>query len=129
MEAPAAPATILIAEDHADSREALRTLLEAFGYQVRVASNGREAVECALASQPELVLMDVMMPEMDGFQATRQLRAAAEFRQVPILALTAMDGAAPLSRAAGCDDCIPKPINVRAFLDKVRTWLENGHPG
>ena len=118
--------TILVAEDHEDSREALRTLLEAFGYRVRIATNGREAVDCALAEQPELVLMDIMMPELDGFQATRALRSAADFRQVPILALTAMEGAHRLTQEAGCDDCIPKPINIRAFLAKVQAWLESG---
>lgn len=123
--APSQP-TILIAEDHPDSRDALRTLLEAFGYHVVVARNGREAVECALEHQPELVLMDVMMPEVDGLEATRRLRARPDFAQVPILALTAMEGAAKLSKEAGCDACIPKPINIRDFLERVREWLERG---
>lgn len=117
-------ATILVAEDHPDSREALRMLLEAFGYQVVLAGNGREAVDRALRTQPELVLMDVMMPEVDGLEATRRLRASAEFRQVPIVALTAMEGAASLSREAGCDDCVAKPIDIRSFLGKIRNWLE-----
>ncbi len=121
--------TILIAEDHPDSREALRTLLEAFGYQVLIARNGREAVESALEHQPELVLMDVMMPEIDGLEATRRLRASPDFGQVPILALTAMEGAARLSAEAGCDECIAKPINIRAFLDRVRERLERGRDG
>ncbi len=120
------PSTILIAEDHPDSAEALRTLLEAFGYQVLVARNGREAVETALEHHPELVLMDVMMPEVDGLEATRRLRAAPGFPQVPILALTAMEGAARLSVDAGCDQCIAKPINIRAFLTTVQEWLERG---
>lgn len=123
--APSQP-TILIAEDHPDSRDALRTLLEAFGYHVVVARNGREAVEYALEHQPELVLMDVMMPEVDGLEATRRLRARPDFAQVPILALTAMEGAAKLSEEAGCDACIPKPINIRDFLERVREWLERG---
>ena len=122
-----APA-VLIAEDHEDSRDALRTLLDAFGYRVHVATNGREAVERALAVQPDLVLMDIMMPEVDGFQATRTLRASPAFRQVPIIALTAMEGARERVLEAGCDDFVGKPIDVRTFLEKVRAWLESGRP-
>ena len=114
--------SVLIAEDHEDSRDALRTLLEAFGYRVYVASNGREAVERALAVQPDLILMDMMMPEVDGFEATRTLRAAPGFRQVPIVAVTAMEGAREQVAAAGCDDIVAKPLDVRAFLDRVRSW-------
>ncbi|MDB4950380.1 MAG: two-component response regulator [Gemmatimonadetes bacterium] len=121
-------ATILIAEDHEDSRDALRTLLDAFGYRVHVAVNGREAVERARALAPDLILMDMMMPEVDGFEATRTLRADPEFRQVPIIALTAMEGAREQVMAAGCDDFMCKPLDVRAFLDRVRTWIESGRP-
>ena len=120
--------SILIAEDHEDSREALRTLLDAFGYRVETANNGREAVEAALAQQPDLILMDVMMPELDGFEATRRLREHAGFRQVPIVALTAMEGARERVMAAGCDDYVAKPIDVRTFLGRVEGWLRNGRP-
>lgn len=119
-------ATILIAEDHEDSRDALRTLLEAFDYRVEIATNGREAVDRALATHPDLVVMDVMMPEVDGLEATRALRASAGFHQVPILALTAMEGAREQVLAAGCDDYVPKPIDVRAFLSKVEHWTRSG---
>jgi len=117
---------ILIAEDHPDSREALRTLLEVHGYAVRVASDGRRAVEAALESDPDLIVMDIMMPEMDGFEATRRLRAHADFRQVPIVALTAMEGAREMVLAAGCDDYMSKPVDVRRFLERVKSWLERG---
>lgn len=127
-EAAPQPASVLIAEDHEDSRDALGTLLDAFGFRVLVATNGREAVETALAEQPDLVLMDMMMPEVDGFEATRTLRAAPEFRQVPIIALTAMEGARERVMEAGCDDFVSKPIDVRSFLEKVRGWLAAGHP-
>jgi two-component system cell cycle response regulator DivK len=118
--------TILIAEDHEDSREALRALLDAFGYHVEVATNGREAVEAALATSPDLVLMDVMMPEMDGFEATRRLRENRDFRQIPIVALTAMEGARDRVMEAGCDDYVAKPIDVRTFLMRVEGWLRSG---
>lgn len=117
---------VLIAEDHEDSRDALRTLLDAFGYRVAEAANGREAVERALAERPDLIVMDMMMPHVDGFQATREIRAVAGLRGVPIVALTAMEGARERVLQAGCDDMMPKPLDVRAFLDKVRALTQAG---
>jgi two-component system cell cycle response regulator DivK len=121
------PPVVLIAEDHEDSRDALRTLLDAFGFRVVEAGNGREAVELALAERPDVILMDMMMPYVDGFQATREIRAVEELRDVPILAITAMEGARQRVLDAGCDDLVPKPIDVRAFLDQVRAWAKRGH--
>ena len=118
-----APATILLAEDHLDSREAMRALLEAHGYRVVEAANGREAVERALEELPDLVLMDIMMPEMDGFEATRVLRSQEGTSAVPIIAVTAMDGAQRLSVQAGANDFIAKPIDTRGLMMKIRTWL------
>src|SRR5688572_11198135 len=118
---------VLIAEDHEDSRDALRTLLDAFGFRVVEAGNGREAVERALAERPDVILMDMMMPYVDGFQATREIRAVENLRSVPILAITAMEGARQRVLDAGCDDLVPKPIDVRAFLDQVRAWAKRGH--
>lgn len=122
------PPLILVAEDHPDSRDALRSLLEVYGYRVATAVDGEQAVAKALAEQPDLVVMDIMMPRMDGFEATRALRAAPGFRQVPILALTAMEGAREQVLAAGCDEYLPKPIDVRTFLDRIRYWLESRRP-
>ena len=119
---------VLIAEDHEDSRDALRTLLDAFGYRVVEASNGRQAVERALAERPDLILMDMMMPHVDGFQATREIRAVEGMRGVPIVALTAMEGAREHVLQAGCDDMVPKPLDVRAFLEKVRVWTHPARP-
>lgn len=116
-------ATILLAEDHPDSREALCALLEAFGFQVVSAVNGAEAVELARQDPPDLVLMDIMMPELDGFEATRKLRDFPETRHIPIITLTAMEGARARSMEAGADDFIAKPINSGQLLDKVRSWL------
>jgi two-component system cell cycle response regulator DivK len=118
---------VLIAEDHEDSRDALRTLLDAFGFRVVEAGNGREAVERALAERPDVILMDMMMPYVDGFQATREIRAVEDLRGVPILAITAMEGARQRVLDAGCDDLVPKPIDVRAFLEQVRAWARRGH--
>lgn len=117
---------VLIAEDHEDSRDALRTLLDAFGFRVVEAGNGREAVERALAERPDVILMDMMMPHVDGFQATREIRAAEGMRRVPILAITAMEGARQRVLEAGCDDLVPKPLDVRAFLEQIRAWVRRG---
>ena len=121
-------ATILLAEDHLDSREAMRALLEAHGFRVVEAANGREAVERALEERPDLVLMDIMMPEMDGFEATRVLRTQEGTRRVPIIAVTAMDGAQRLSVQAGADDFIAKPIDTRGLMAKIRHWLPGQQP-
>lgn len=115
---------ILIAEDHVDSREALSALLEAFGFRVVPAVNGAEAVKLARETLPDLILMDIMMPELDGFEATRQIRDFPDTRDIPIITLTAMDGARSLALDAGADDFLPKPINSRKLLEKVRGWLD-----
>jgi two-component system, cell cycle response regulator DivK len=120
---PDAPAVVLIAEDHEDSRDALSTLLDALGYRVLVAGNGAEAVDVALSARPDLILMDMMMPAMDGFQATRTLRADPAFRQVPIIAITAMEGAREAVFDAGCSDVVVKPIDIRVFLARLQGWL------
>jgi CheY-like chemotaxis protein len=119
---------VLIAEDHPDSREALRALLEALGYDVIVAANGREAVDQAVSGRPDLILMDVMMPVMDGLEATRCLRRAAGFENVPIIAVTAMEGAGEQVMDAGCDDYVRKPIDIRRFVAHLPEWLHGNSP-
>lgn len=124
QERPAHIATILIAEDHLDSRDALRALLEAFGYRVLEAVNGRQAVEIALTEGPDLILMDIMMPELDGFEATRQLRGHDETHTIPIIAVTAMEGAHQLALQAGANDYVRKPVDIRRLVAKVHDWLQ-----
>ncbi len=119
----ALPARILVAEDHLDSRDALRALLEAFGFSVLVAGNGREAIDAAVRAAPDLILMDMMMPVMDGFEATRQLRRLGATRATPIIAVTAMEGAQELALGAGADEYVRKPIDVRLLLAKVSDLL------
>lgn len=120
--------TILIAEDHLDSRDAMRALLEAFGFEVLVAVDGRQAVEMALAQQPDLILMDIMMPELDGFEATRQLRQHHATQAIPIIAVTAMEGAQRLALQAGANDYVRKPIDIRGLIAKVHDWLPTTEP-
>ncbi len=119
----ALPLRILVAEDHLDSRDALRALLEAFGFAVMVAGNGKEAIEAAAHGGPDLILMDMMMPVMDGFEATRQLRRLRQTAATPIIAVTAMEGAQELALAAGADEYVRKPIDVRVLLAKVSEVL------
>jgi CheY-like chemotaxis protein len=116
-------ATILIAEDHVDSRDALEALLLASGFAVVLARNGREAVDQAVAHRPDLILMDIMMPEVDGFEAMRRIRNDARMGAVPIIAVTAMEGAHPRALEAGADDCVRKPLEIRGLLEKVRDRL------
>jgi CheY-like chemotaxis protein len=121
-----AGASVLVAEDHPDSRDALHALLEAVGYVVHLATDGKEAVARARDLNPDLILMDVMMPVLDGLSATRELRADPRFRLIPIIALTALDDARDRALAAGCDDCVTKPIDINIFFGKVRGWIEKG---
>lgn len=122
------PYSILVAEDHPDSRDALRTLLEACGYRVTVAADGEEAVERAIEGAPDLILMDLMMPGVDGLEATRRLRDRREFSETPIVALTAMEGGRERALGAGFDDFVSKPIDLQAFLRKLERWLEPRGP-
>jgi CheY-like chemotaxis protein len=119
--------TILIAEDHVDSREAMRELLEAFGFEVVEAGNGKQAVTAALEHHPRLILMDVMMPEMDGFQAIKEIRQQPDTSNTPIIALTAMDGARELALHAGANDFVRKPVDIRRLIGLVNGWISRAH--
>ena len=112
---------ILVVDDYADVREMLKLLLEMWGHVVIEAANGREAVERATVSVPDLILMDWAMPVMDGFAATRILRAQPETSRIRIVAVTA-DGNNPASRKAallsGCNACYAKPLDF-TLLDEI----------
>lgn len=116
-------ASVLIAEDHEDSRDALCALLEAAGYRVHAARDGREAVDLARSVHPDVIVMDIMMPRMDGLEATRTLRAESTFGRTPIIALTALEGGRERALSAGCDDFVSKPLNVPAFFRTVEEWV------
>src|SRR5688572_5042462 len=123
---PQSKSTILVAEDHLDSREALRELLEAFGFDVIEAVDGRQAVAAALSQAPSLILMDIMMPGMDGFAAIRALRAAPQTHGIPIIALTAMEGSREQALRAGADDYVGKPVEIRRLIGMVNGWMQRG---
>ena len=122
---------VLIVEDNVDNFELVRFLLERAGYQVLSAANGVEGVDAAKREQPDLVLMDLSMPEMDGWRATAQMKAEETTRHIPVLALTAHTLPGDRKRAidAGCDGYISKPINVASFDKLVATLLRQARAG
>lgn len=120
--------TVLLVEDSAANRAVALALLRRDGYQVSIAENGLQAVQLAAEKTFALVLMDLAMPEMDGLEATRRLRAEAGPNQhTPIVAMTANAFVADRERclAAGMDDYVSKPIDIPAFREKVRGWVED----
>lgn len=114
---------VLVVEDTELNRELLTDLLTARGFEVVVAENGLEALEAVRRERPAIVLMDMMMPVMDGFEATRRLKADPETRAIPVIGLTAlaMEGDAARVRSSGCDDYVTKPVDVKTLADKVRS--------
>src|SRR2546425_877934 len=116
---------VLIAEDDAITRLTLRQLLEAEGYRCAEAQDGEEAVQIARQCPPRLILLDVMMPGLDGFHAARQIRADPGTHGVPVLFLTARDDrtARAAARHAGCEVMLTKPFDYDGLLDVVSTAL------
>jgi CheY-like chemotaxis protein len=115
---------VLLVEDNDDSRDLFRHMLEKLGHQVVEATNGKDAIKVALKHTPELIIMDLSMPEVDGFQAASALRSIKTFSQVPILAITAYPKSLWRDKAedAGCDGFLQKPFtreDLSAALDKL----------
>jgi CheY-like chemotaxis protein len=116
---------ILVIEDYSDSRTLLASLLRAKGYKVVEARDGKEGVRQANRVTPDLILMDLAMPEMDGVEATRQLRQRHALSRTPIFAISAYATADVKhdAIAAGCAEVFPKPIDVETLLGKIKTTL------
>jgi two-component system, cell cycle response regulator DivK len=119
---------ILVIEDQPDNRTILRDLLTAAGFIVLEAEDGAAGVAMALAERPDLILMDIQMPLVDGYEATRRIKAAPGMAMVPIIAVTsyALAGDETKTRAAGCDGYVAKPFSPRALLAEVRRFLAAG---
>ena len=117
---------ILLVEDNEMNRDMLSRRLERRGYEIAIAVDGRQGVEMAKAGAYDLVLMDMSLPEVDGWEATRQLRAAPETKSLPVIALTAHAMAGDRERAieAGADDYDTKPIDLARLLEKIETLLK-----
>ena len=124
---PGGGRTALVADDDAESRAALAGWLEGRGYRVVLADDGLGAVTAALRERPGLILVEMFLPGLDGFAATRLLRAHEETREVPILALSCYDEAAFRldAAAAGCDDYLIKPVDL-LLLEKVLSRITGG---
>ena len=116
---------ILVIEDYSDSRAVLSALLRAKGYKVVEASDGREGLLQANRVKPDLILMDLAMPRMDGVEATRQLRQRQTLAQIPIFVISAYTthDVKQDALAAGCTEVFPKPIDIDALLNKIKARL------
>lgn len=116
---------ILVVEDTEDNRQIIRDLLSSVGYDLIEAVDGAEGVALAQSQQPDLILMDIQLPQMDGYEATRQIRAIPQLERVPIIAVTsyALSGDEAKTREAGCDAYIAKPFSPRQLLAKIREFL------
>jgi CheY-like chemotaxis protein len=116
---------VLLAEDFEDARELYRDYLEYSGFTVLTANNGREAIDQAVALQPDLILMDASMPILDGWQATRELKANPATQHIPVLALTAhaFEHARHQAQAVGCDGFVTKPCLPDELVARVRNTL------
>ena len=119
------PRTILIIEDQDDNRRIMRDLLNSGGYAVIEAVTGVEGVQAAETHHPDLILMDVQLPGIDGYEATRRIKSNPDLQGVPIIIVTsyALSGDDIKAYAAGCDDYVAKPFSPRKLLAKVREYL------
>jgi len=117
---------VLVVDDFQDAREMYAEYLEYAGYRVATATNGADAVEKALSERPNAILMDLSMPLMDGYEATRILKADERTREIPVLALSGqVIGSEPVKNpeAAGCDDFVPKPCLPEDVEQRIRRLL------
>ena len=116
---------ILVVEDQEDNRRILRDLLGNAGYELVEVESGEEAVTAVGAHRPDLILMDIQLPVMDGYEAARRIKSDPDMKAVPIIAVTsyALAGDEAKARAAGCNAYVSKPFSPRALLAKVREFL------
>ncbi len=116
---------VLVVEDHPDMRGLLVWQIERLGFSAIAAEGGREGVEKAVQEKPHLILMDIMMPGMDGWEATRTLRSKPEMRDIPILAATALFRESDLRSCieAGCNDYIVKPFTFQELQKKIEAFI------
>jgi CheY-like chemotaxis protein len=119
---------ILLVDDLALNREMLAARLSKRGFEVILASNGQEALDLVSAQKPDLILMDMEMPVMDGREATRRLKADKVHQKIPVIALTSnsLPGDREMSLEAGCDDYDTKPVDFPRLLEKIQSHLRIG---
>jgi two-component system cell cycle response regulator DivK len=121
---------ILVVEDQEDNRQILRDLLTSAGFEVIEAVDGEAGLAATAAHRPDLILMDIQLPLLDGYEATRRLKADETLHTIPVIAVTAhaLNRAEDKARAAGCDAYVSKPISPRQLLAKVREYLPPAAP-
>lgn len=117
--------TVLVVEDNELNMRLFNDLLEAFGYQTLKSRDGRTALELAAKHKPDLIIMDIQLPEMSGLDVTRRLKADPALRHIPVIAVTAfaMRGDEQRIRAEGCEAYLSKPISVQIFIETVRKFI------
>ena len=117
---------ILVVEDHPELRDVLQGRIEWMGFTTITAKNGKEGVDTAVAEKPDLILMNSIMPEMDGWEATRLLRSNPQTKDIPILAATAMFEPSDIQRCidAGCSDYIVKPFTFVELERKIKSLID-----
>jgi two-component system cell cycle response regulator DivK len=116
---------ILVVEDQPDNRRILRDMLSSAGYELVEAESGEEALTAIEAQRPDLILMDIQLPAMDGYEAARRIKSNPDMKAVPVIAVTsyALAGDEAKALAAGCNAYVTKPYSPRALLAKVREYL------
>ena len=121
---------ILYVEDNEDNVYVIEERLVRLGFSFLAAADGAKGIALARSEQPDLILMDLSLPVMDGWETTRRLKGAPETRRIPIIALTshAMVGEREKALAAGCDDFDTKPVQFARLLEKIRALLPQGSP-
>jgi len=126
----AMPKTVLIVEDNELNMKLFNDLLEAHGYLTLKTGHGIEAMELARAHKPDLILMDIQLPEVSGLEVTRWLKQDEELKGIPVIAITAfaMKGDEERIREGGCEAYLSKPISVSKFIATVRTYLDAESP-
>jgi len=125
MEKSKGPKKILVVDDNQDSRELVIKILKRKGFQLSEAVDGEDALHKVAEERPDLILMDISLPKLDGHEVTRRLKQDKNFAAIPIIALTAhaMKGDMEKALNAGCEGYITKPINVHDFYDRITTFL------
>ena len=118
--------TVLIVEDNELNMKLFHDLLEAHGYETLEARTGPEALKLVAEHRPDLILMDIQLPEVSGLEVTQKIKENSDLAEIPIIAVTAfaMKGDEERIRQGGCEDYIAKPISVSAFLEKVKRYLD-----
>jgi two-component system, cell cycle response regulator DivK len=116
---------ILVVEDHEENRQIMRDLLTHAGYEMLEAHTGEDGVTATARERPDLILMDIQLPGIDGYEVTRRIKADPTLRAIPIIAVTsyALSGDDRKALAAGCDAYVTKPFSPRALLGKIREFL------